>query len=463
MESHASGLGLKPWMNRIGIVAGGALILGLAFGLGTPSKANAQDKRAHEEALRNVVLARVNAIPGALGTLRHTAYEDDGFLVGDCLEARAPILILGQEGDRMVGLTTQCAVSFRFPAYSLYDPGEIGEPELVAGIVEITMPGSPGQVSRFLVRSETDWKYPGIESPDNGIANFLEISFPSHPDRDIPTSLRSTAAHIDRLKQWHTLRRAHPMLDVEALGDHDLAIVSFPAIPGARTLGLERPKEKMAKLLKEVPFAQMLGRDFFLRCDECLAKTEGAQQKGLKLAMKGAMLARIACVLLAPEFLPVVAIASEVLPMMIQLVEEMIAGMEGGKELTAMAAKGQLGLVLDLTGQEIVVRSGHVIDVNGHTLRLAHIRSKRPESKEALSSLLARAKRDGKRMVAIAESIAFDGQMIAHLVVPETATYLNLSLVQSGDAEAYQHREPLKSCRIYSLMKLQERVTSLVK
>lgn len=461
MIPHAPRPRPNPWPTRIGVLMGGVLIVGLAFNLRAPSNAVAQDKKAHEEALRDVVLARVNAIPGALAMLRHTAYEDDGLLVGDLLEARAPVLIVGQDGDRMIGLTTQCAASFRFPSYSLFDPGEIGEPELVAGIAELTLSGSRPQTFRFLVRPDMDWKYPGIESPDNGIAMFFDLSFPVLPDRDIPTGLRSTATHIDRLKQWHALRRARPMLDVEPLGDHDLAIVSFPAIPGTRSLSLDRPKEKIIKLIKEMPFAQMLGRDFFVRCEECLGKTEGANQKGLKPPMQGARLARIACWLLGSEFFPV-AIAMEILPTMVHLADEAVTAHQGGKELTLMAAKGHLGLVLDLTRQEVIVRSGHVLEVNKQTLRLAHIRSKRPGAKEVLSALIASAKHEGKRVVAIVESVAFDGQMIAHLVVAETATYLNLSLVQSGDAEAYQHRESLKSHRLYSLMKVQERVTSLL-
>jgi hypothetical protein len=96
--------------------------------------------------------------------------------------------------------------------------------------------------------------------------------------------------------------------------------------------------------------------------------------------------------------------------------------------------------------------------VKGQRLRLAHIRAKNSLAKEALSQLIEQARRQRRHVFAVLERSTYDGEAITHLIVPETRTYLNLSLVQSGQAESYAHREALKTAKLLSLLRLQEKL-----
>lgn len=448
------------------LMAGGGVVLlvGLLFLLGGSSRPESiahADEAAHKEAFKDLVPAWVNLVPGALTTVSHRGYNRTSFYRQDTHHLRqGTMVILGNDGNRLVGLTTQCAVNFKFPNYSLIKGAASGEPTFTAGILSLTLPGG-NAASNYLVARETDWTY--LQDPSGGFDAFIDSTFPEPPHvrEEFPAAWVESAIHFDKLRQWHALRREKPMVEVEPLGNHDLALVYFPAIPGIRTLGLEKPREKILALLKEMPFSSMLGREFFVRCEECTALVEGHPIAQTPTYVTLLRFARLACLLLAPQFSPAIGIAAgagEMLPAILDAVEDLSRGMHGVEDLNKLTAAGMLGTMLDLTDQELEIVSGHLILVKDYRLRLAHIRAKNSDAKEALSKLIEVARKQRHHVFAVIERSTYNGEAITHLIVPETHTYLNLSLVQSGSAGPYEHREALKTAKLFSLMRLQEKL-----
>lgn len=338
------------------LAGGGAVLLvGLVLlsGGGSRSRHLAQaNDAAQKEAGREVFLVRAGAVPAALGMASHAAYNRTPAYRYDRYHVRqGPMLFVGMEGGRVLALAPQCTMNFRFPNYSLVKGAAPGEPTFTAGVLSLTLPGA-SQPSRFLVSGETDWNY--LQDPSGGFDAFVDAVFPEPPHvrQDFPAAWVDQAIHFDKLRQWHALRREKPMVQVEPIGNHDLAFVSFPAIPGLRTLGLEKPREKVLSMLKEMPFSTMLGREFLLRCEECVALSESREFPQSSAPVNLLRLAQIACFLLAPEFLPALntlAAIAEMLPVVLDAVGEFNRGVKGVEDLNKLAGAGILGTMLDLT------------------------------------------------------------------------------------------------------------------
>lgn len=155
-----------------------------------------------------VGLHRINRLERSVVRYDHWVYEED-FGSDDILKRDSHLVVLGREGDTLVGLTTQCGVNFRYPRYAYADPSEADEvPDYVAGIIALEMPGGTGR-DYYLVQHETDLNNELVFAPYG---------------RFVSEFLRPMGVTV---QFWKELLESGDRAVILPVGSNDLAFVEF--------------------------------------------------------------------------------------------------------------------------------------------------------------------------------------------------------------------------------------------
>lgn len=225
------------------------------------------------------------------------------------------------------------------------------------------------------------------------------------------------------------------------------------------TAGIERPREKIIQLLKDVPFSKMLGREFFLSCEDCASRAARLKPREGSRHSRATGFAWLAGYLLAPEAAHIMGRpvnAVELATEAVRAYEEVQRASAGIQELRRLGRSPVLGSAIDITRETITAERGHLLIAGGRRLRLAHIRETRADAAAQILRIIEHARCKGHSILAVAETETFDGEVLTHLIVPQEQTYVNLRMVEEGFAAAYKHREPLRTSKVYTLMLLAE-------
>lgn len=407
------------------------------------------DSAEHEKAVKDVMRLRMMRVQEATYIATHVVLEEDDPGRGDVFVRRGPVLILGREGDAMLGLTTQCTASILCPNYSFLDPSESAGPEIVHGAIRLEDRHQSRSFGAYPVANEMNWNYSGDDWgwTQQSKSTFLRELYPSRYWTG------------DHRVLWNCTRSV-PSITVEPLGDNDLAFVRIPVIDGIElsSLQLDRPRDAVNGLLGELQkLGGLFGRNFTVECEECVALRKRVRLTEDPLFLKIARIAPIAGALLGyREAARVVAALVEIAWEMAQGAERLQRVVQSCRELEALAW-AETGLRVELIPADTTVVRGDLITHRGMSLRLAHIRSSDEKGADTLRQLLSEAWQNGLHVDAVVERHDYAGVAIVHLIVRESVRYLNLTIVRRGAAEAYRHPETLATADLYDLLKLSER------
>jgi hypothetical protein len=154
---------------------------------------------------------RLQDLDRCLVRFRHRIYEQDASFLDpdDVYEREGYLLLLGERGGRVVGLTTQCALNFEHPkGFDLVDPAEDLPPEIVAGVIELEHPDKDYPPETWLTAHEADRSHVYWKDPSSFNSKFFE-------------AMGMTRAGWERLLESGRQVRYQP------IGRNDLAFVYF--------------------------------------------------------------------------------------------------------------------------------------------------------------------------------------------------------------------------------------------
>lgn len=357
-------------------------------------------------------LHRLRHVERACVPFVHAVYEEDSWAPDDVHVRRGHLLLLGRHRGKLLALATRCTVDFRHPGWAWVDPGERGEPELVAGAVALEAPD--GRREAYLVAGETVDDHPFLLEPEG---NFVDpFGAAVGCDADGFAAVRTRGGRVT----------IHP------IGNNDLALVEFagegPCVTGGtfEPLGLADPMAAVQRLtaaLDEV--GGLLQTRLVAQCEACDERMRRAVPKPAPtLTTTLARLIPFAGALLALDAEAAWEGIGRApgLGTVLDAIDEWGKVCGGVADVEAFCAKFPEGEPLVLVPAHVTIARGDTFtatDLAGatHRLRLAYCASREPLGRAVLAEMVAMAAREKRLLVAVPDGRDPDGTTHVHLFV----------------------------------------------